>query len=184
VATFIQEVQKMRYLRRLATAAATVAALTALVTGVTLAGGWAEVVMVDGSEDSPIAGEESEIRFSLLQHGVTAVDFGEVQVTATNPESGEVITVPATNHGGGSWSAVVTFPVEGDWQIGVAHNDLETSPPTTLSVTSMGGLAWLPAMLSVGLFAVVVVVVLGSMLLIGRRRSPRANATATTVRAG
>jgi hypothetical protein len=174
----------MRQLRRLSTAAAAIAALTALMTGVALAGGWAEVVMVDDSQGPPIAGEETEIRFSLLQHGVSAVDFGEVQLTATNSETGEVISVPATNHGGGSWSAIVTFPVEGDWQIGVAHNDLETSPPTTVSVGPIDGLAWLPGLLSVGLFALAAIVVLGSMLLIGRRRSLPATASPRTVRAG
>ena len=174
----------MRQLRRLSTAAAAATALTALMTSVALAGGWAEVVMEDGSEGPPSAGEEREIRFSLLQHGVTAVDFGEVQLTATNSETGEVISFPATNHGGGSWSAIVTFPEGGDWQIGVAHNDLEASPPTTFSVGRIDGLAWLPGVLSVGLFALAAIVVLGSMVLIGRRRSPPAPASSSTVRAG
>ena len=70
-------------------------ALTALMTGTALAGGWAEVAITDGSEGPPIAGEEREIQFSLLQHGVTAVDFGEAQLTAVNAETGE------THHGAG-----------------------------------------------------------------------------------
>jgi hypothetical protein len=174
----------MRFLRRLTTVAAAVAALTALMTTVALAGGWAEVVMEDGPEGPPIAGEEREIRFTLLQHGVSAVDFGEVQLTATSGETGGAISVPATNHGGGSWSAIVTFPVEGDWQIGVAHNDLETSPPTTLAVTRIDGLGWLSGLLSIGLFALAAVVVLGSMVLIGRRRPSPATTAPRTVRAG
>ena len=174
----------MRLLRRLATVGTAVAVLTALMTTVALAGGWAEVVMEDGSAGPPIAGEEREIRFTLLQHGVTAVDFGEVQLKATNAETGEVISVPATNHGGGSWSAIVTFPVDGEWQIGIAHNDLETSPPTTVAVTRLDGIGGLPGLLSVGLFAVAVMVVLGSMVLIGRRRPSPATASPRTVRAG
>jgi hypothetical protein len=174
----------MRLLRRLTTVGTAVAVLTALMTTVALAGGWAEVVMEDGSEGPPIAGEEREIRFTLLQHGVTAVDFGEVQLTVTNSQTGEVISVPATNHGGGSWSAIVTFPVGGDWQIGVAHNDLETSPPTTVSVGRIDGLASLPGLLSVGLFAVAAIVVLGSMVLIGRRHALPATASPRTMRAG
>ena len=35
--------------------------------------------------------------------------------------------MPATSLGGGRWSASITFPVAGDWQIGVRHNELETS---------------------------------------------------------
>ena len=173
----------MRHLRRLGIALGALGALMAVMTATTLAGGWAEVGMVDGSEEPPVAGEEREIRFSLLQHGVTAVDFGEVQLTAVHPESGQVITVPATNHGGGRWSAVLTFPVDGEWQIGVAHNDLETSPPTVLAVGKGSGLAWLPGAISVGAFLLAAAVVLGSMVLI--RRRPPANEPATTVvRAG
>ena len=124
----------MRHTRRLGIAAALAAqaALMTLMTGTALAGGWAEVTMVDGAGDPPIAGEEREIRFSLLQHGVTAVDFGEAQLTAVNPDTGETITVAATNHGGGLWSAIVTFPAGGNWEIGVAHNELLTSEPTTI----------------------------------------------------
>jgi len=172
----------MRYLTRLGAAAVALGALTALITGTALAGGWAEVVIADGSEGPPIAGEEREFQFSLLQHGVTAVDFGEAQLTAVNSETGERITVPATNHGGGSWSAVVTFPAAGDWQIAVGHTDLETSAPTTIAVGT-NGLGSLPGAISVGAFLLVAAVVIGSMVLIGRRRPSSTTAT-TTVRAG
>ena len=172
----------MRYLTRLGAAAVALGALAALMTGTALAGGWAEVVITDGSEAPPIAGEEREIQFSLLQHGVTAVDFGEAQLTAVNSETGESITVPATNHGGGSWSAVVTFPVAGDWQIAVGHTELATSAPTTIAVGQIDGLASLPGAISVGAFLLAAAVVLGSMVLIGRRRPVPTTAT-TTVRA-
>ena len=173
----------MRYLTRLGMAAVAVGAMTALMAGTALAGGWAEVVIADGSEGPPIAGEEREIQFSLLQHGVTAVDFGEAQLTAVSSETGESITVPATNHGGGSWSAVVTFPVAGNWQIAVGHTHLETSAPTTIAVGQIDGLTWLPGAISVGVFLLVATVVLASMVLIGRRRPSPTTAT-TTVRAG
>ena len=174
----------MRHLKRLSIALAALGALMALTAGAAVAGGWAEVTVVDGSEGPPVAGEEREIRFSLLQHGVTAVDFGEVQLTAVNAETGQTINVPATHRGGGSWSAIVTFPVEGDWQIGIAHNELETSPPTILAVDNLDGLAGLPSVLAFGAFLLAAIVVLGSMLLIGRRRPSPATATTTTVRAG
>ncbi len=173
----------MRYLTRLGVAAVALGALTALMTGTALAGGWAEVVITDGSEGPPIAGEEREIQFSLLQHGVTAVDFGNVQLTAVNADTGESITVPATSHGGGSWSAVVTFPAAGGWQIAVVHDELATSAPTTMAVGQIDGLASLSGAISVGAFLLVAVVVLGSMVLIGRRRPSPTTAT-TTVRAG
>ena len=176
----------MRHTRRLGIAAALAAqaALVTLMTGTALAGGWAEVTMVDGSGDPPIAGEEREIRFSLLQHGVTAVDFGRVQLTAVNPDSGETITVAASNHGGGMWSAFVTFPAEGNWEIAVAHNELLTSEPTTMAVGQLDAFAWLPGVLAIGGFGLMAVVVLGSMLLIGRRGRSAAEPTGTPVRAG
>ena len=173
----------MRYLTRLGAAAVALGALAALMTGTALAGGWAEVVITDGSEAPPIAGEEREIQFSLLQHGVTAVDFGEAQLTAVNSETGDSITMPATNHGGGSWSAVVTFPAAGEWQIAVRHTDLETSAPTTIAVGQTAGIARLAGAISVGAFLIAAAVVIGSMVLIGRRRPSSTTAT-TTVRAG
>ena len=175
----------MRHTRRLgiATALAAHAALMMLMTGTALAGGWAEVTMVEGAGDPPIAGEEREIRFSLLQHGVTAVDFGEAQLTAVNPDTGETITVAATNHGGGLWSAFVTFPAGGNWEIGVAHNELLTSEPTKMAVGPLDTFAWLPGVLAISAFGLMAAFVLGSALLIGRRRRSAAEPTATPVRA-
>ena len=158
----------MRHLTRVGAGLATLAALLALITGTALAGGWAEVVMTGASEDPPVAGETDEVEFTLLQHGVTAVDFGEVELTAINPDTGQELTVPATSLGGGRWSASVTFPVAGSWQIGVRHNDLETSGPTTLTVGPVDQLAWQP-MLTLGIFAAVALAVIGGMLLIRNR---------------
>ena len=159
----------MRHLTRIGAGLATLAALLALISGTTLAGGWAEVVMTDASQDPPVAGESGEIEFTLLQHGVTAVDFGDVELTAVNAETGDELTVPATSLGGGRWSASVTFPVAGSWQISVRHNDLETSGPTTLTVGPDAHLAWLPPALTIGIFAAVAVAVTGGMLLFRNR---------------
>ena len=174
----------MRHLRRLGIAVGALAAMLAFMTGTALAGGWAEVSLTDSPEDPPIAGEERDVRFSLLQHGVTAVDFGEVQLTATHQDSGQIIAVPARNHGGGIWSAVVTFPAEGDWQIGIAHNGLETSPPTMLAVGQHDGLAWLPGAISVGAFLLAAAAVVGSMVLIARARPSAARVTTTAAPPG
>jgi hypothetical protein len=173
----------MRSIRYLAAAAAAVTALT-LMTGVALAGGWAEVGMVDGAEDPPIAGEEREIRFVLLQHGLTAVDDGDVHLTATHEATGDTITVPATGLGGGEWSASVTFPADGSWQIRVTHDELETSPPTMISVGQPDGPGDLAGAVSIGLFGLAAAAVLVGAAAIGRRRrSPSADVAPTPVRA-
>ncbi len=93
------------------------------------------------------------------------------------------ITVPATNHGGGSWSAVVTFPAAGDWEIAVAHTDpgdvrADDDCGRADSMASRGcppRSRWAPSCLAA-------VVVLGSMVLIGRRRPSPATATSTGAR--
>lgn len=159
----------MRHLRRVGAGLATLAALLALMTGTALAGGWAEVVMTDASEDPPVAGETGEIQFTLLQHGVTPVDFGDVELTAIHPDTGEELSVAATSLGGGRWSASVTFPVAGSWRIGVRHTDLTTSQPTTLTVGPVEALAWLPAVLTLGLFGAVAIAVIAGMLLFRNR---------------
>ena len=169
----------MRHLTRVGAGLATLAALLALITGTALAGGWAEVVMTGASEDPPVAGETDDIQFTLLQHGVTAVDFGDVELTAINPDTGQELTVPATSLGGGRWSASVTFPVAGDWQIGVRHNDLETSGPTTLTVGPVDQLAWLPPALTIGIFAAVVMAVIAGMLLFRNRPAAAGQAIRT-----
>ena len=159
----------MRHLTRVGAGLATLAALLALITGTALAGGWAEVVMTDASADPPVAGETGEIEFSLLQHGVTPVDFGNAQLTGIQPDTGQEISVPATNHGKGRWSAQVTFPSGGNWLIGIEHDDLATSRPITVAVGGNGGLAAVPTSLALGMFAAVAVAVVIGMLLFRNR---------------
>lgn len=126
----------MRSIRRLALGAATLTALLGLVAGTALAGNFAEVTMLDSADDPPRAGESRDIEFRLLQHGVTPVTFGDVQLTATLPGSDDEIVVPATSLGDGRWTATVTFPAEGQWQVRVTHSVFETSAPTTLQVAA------------------------------------------------
>jgi len=131
----------MRTIGRLALGAATLAALSMAAAGIALAGNFGAVTFVDGTADPPTAGEAREIRFSLLQHGVTPINDGTVALTATLPGTDESIRVPATNVGNGEWAATVTFPVEGDWQVRVTHSVFETSPASTLAVASAGAAA-------------------------------------------
>ena len=163
----------MRHLTRLGRAVAGVAALLTLFTGTALAGGWAEATILADSGDPPVAGEEREIRFSLLQHGVTAVDRGQVRLTATHPDTGEKIVVGASSLGGGRWAATVTFPVDGSWEVGITHDSLETSAPVPLVVGEAATLAWLPAALALGVFgAVAAGVAAGIFVLRGRPAVP------------
>jgi YtkA-like len=140
----------MRSITRLTTAAMAVAAALALSATAAFAGSSAEVSIISGGETPPTAGEERELRLSVLQHGVTPVEAGRVTITAELPGSTETISVPATHVGGGEWVATVTFPTGGDWQLRVTHNVFETPAPSTFAVAPSPAIGWLPAGIAIG----------------------------------
>ena len=158
-------------LRAIATLAATAALLAALAS-TALAGNYAEVLYSDPGDEGATAGSEREIRFTLLQHGVTAVEDGPVLVTATLPGS-DPIQVEATSHGGGIWSAVITFPTAGAWQLRVTHAVFETPPATELAVgaapsVAPGTIPVVAVLLLAGAILVVVVAVSRGRSSLGR----------------
>jgi hypothetical protein len=159
----------MRHLSRIGAGLAGLAALVALATGTALAGNFGEVAFVDGADGPPTAGEEREIRFSLLQHGVAPIEDGRVDVTVTHGGTGEELTVQATHLGDGIWAATVTFPLDGAWQIAVLHEWFETSEPTTMAVAPVDGTAWLPGALAVAALAGAAALVVGGMWFLGGR---------------
>jgi hypothetical protein len=126
----------MRDIVRAAATVALLAAMTALAAMPVLAGNYADATIVEGGAAPPVAGEEREIRVRLLQHGVTPVDHGSVDVTARLDGAGEALTVAATHDGGGVWVATITFPSAGAWEVGVTHSVFETSPPVTMDVAA------------------------------------------------
>jgi hypothetical protein len=156
---------------RFAIAAASLAIL-ALVAGPVSAGNYAEVDYSAGLEEPPAAGEERELRLVLMQHGVTPVNDGEVVVTAVLPGTDEVVSAAATPLGDGAWSASLTFPSAGDWQVRVTHSLLETPPAIDVAVAE-GGIGW-AAVASVGGMAAVAVVLVLVATGLARRRPPRA----------
>lgn len=173
----------MRTIRRLALGAATLAALSTAAAGIALAGNFAAVSFVDGSADPPTAGEAREIRFSLLQHGVTPINDGDVELIATLPGSDDAIRVPATSLGDGEWMATVTFPAEGDWQVRVTHSVYETSAASTLAVASASG-ATGAASVQPGTFALLAALValgLATTAAVAIVRSRRAERPSTSV---
>jgi YtkA-like protein len=175
----------MRTIGRLALGAATLAALSMAAAGIALAGNFGAVTFVDGTADPPTAGEAREIRFSLLQHGVTPINDGTVALTATLPGTDELISVPATNVANGEWAATVTFPVEGDWQVRVTHSVFETSPASTLAVASAGAAAatvaqpWTFVLIAV---VALLLVAVSAMAIVRSRRE--AAPTGSVIRAG
>jgi hypothetical protein len=177
----------MRIVRRLTLAAATLVALSTALAGIALAGNFAAVTFIDGSGDPPVAGEAREIHFTLLQHGVTPISDGNVELTATLPGTDESITVPATSLGGADWVATITFPTEGDWQVQVTHSVFETSPASTLAVASPSAAAAAaqgpsPTFLMLAALAGLSLVAMAAVALVRGRREGKP--TASVARAG
>jgi YtkA-like len=152
----------MRRLIRTTLALTLLAALAAVSAATAMAGNYAETLVIGGGETPPTAGEERELRVLLLQHGITPVDHGSVELTAWLPGTDETVSVMATSVGSGEWVATVTFPTAGDWQLRFLHSEFETPPAAAFAVGESAGSAWLPAAGSIGallLLAVVLIVV-------------------------
>jgi hypothetical protein len=170
------------FIRAVATSSA-VLTLTAVTALTALAGSYAEVGMIDPDAPPPVAGEEREVRFTLLQHGVTPVEGGIVTVTATLPGSDLAIRTRATSAGNGEWLATVVFPVDGDWQLRVTHSVFETPAAETYVVgtagTSIGGVVAIGGVLAAA------VLLLAAALAVGRvHRGRRPMPSADPVKAG
>ena len=111
--------------QRATTAALSAIALTLILATSALAGGWANAIM-DTPPDDPVSpGQPITIGFTLLQHGVTPVDWGMPQVVLTNEATGGSVTFDSRPQGAvGHWVAEISVPAAGTWSYQVRH-DLE-----------------------------------------------------------
>jgi len=159
----------MRRLIRMTLALAMLGVLNALTAATVAAGNYAETSIVDGADTPPTAGEQRELRLLLLQHGVTPVDHGTVELTAWLPGTDERISVMATSMGGGEWVANVTFPTAGDWQMRILHSVFDTPDASAFAVAPSSMATWLPATGSIALLLLVAV----GLIVVARRVSGR-----------
>jgi hypothetical protein len=166
--------------RRLALAASLASILSLVLAATAFAGGWANAVMDSPPDDPGAPNQPVTLGFTLLQHGVTPVDWGSTQLVLTNADTGEEIIATATPDGAtGHWTAEVTLPSAGSWTYQVRH-DLEISvmraePITVGGAQAAGGSATSvsPALLAAGGFlAVLGMAVLVSVLLVVRSARP------------
>jgi hypothetical protein len=136
--------------------------LTILLASTAFAGGWANATL-DQQPSDPGAGGTMVVSFTLLQHGVTPVDWGQPLVMLVNDETGQRVTSDARPSGAkGHWTAELTVPSAGTWQLDIRH-DLEVVPvnfqPISVGTVSVpqapagsGGLGAQPALLAVIVF--------------------------------
>ena len=85
--------------KRAAAAIVSASALTLLVATSALAGGWANAVMDEAPNQPGGPSQPVTIGFTLLQHGVTPVDWGTTQVVLTNDATGQSVTFDARPQG-------------------------------------------------------------------------------------
>ena len=88
-----------------------------------LAGGWASVAISDPPAD-PTASGETVIDLTVLQHGVTPIDWIGLTVVATNAATGETVSAIAQPVRQGRYQATLTFPSAGDWSLAFTSGDL------------------------------------------------------------
>jgi len=107
-----------------------------------LAGGWA-LIQPDPGAPQPNAGDEIELGFNVLQHGVTPISWVGATLTATNVETGKRVTVTAKPDGPiGHYVARLTLPEPGFWTWQVELTDLLTeSNPAVVTVLTAAGRA-------------------------------------------
>jgi hypothetical protein len=72
---------------------------------------------------------------TLLQHGVTPVDWGEVGVSAVNASTGERLSFTGTPRlSDGQWTTWIELPA-GSWNLTVTHTELQVGSEEGLSLT-------------------------------------------------
>jgi hypothetical protein len=123
-----QEVAMDRRLYRRTLTLLTGALLAAAVAAPTLAGGWASATLDDtgsGGSGGTTAGEETQVGFTLKQHGVTPINWEQATFVGQNPSTGETVRAQARPSGGpGHYVATVTFPSAGEWTWHLELRDL------------------------------------------------------------
>jgi hypothetical protein len=148
-----------------ATAALSATALTLILATSALAGGWANAIMDTPPDDPGGPNQPITIGFTLLQHGVTPVDWGTAKVVLTNQVTGQSVTVDAAPQGKvGHWVAEISVPADGTWTYAIRHDlqivmtgfepivigEAAAAPAATAAATT--GIAVQPAVLLAGAF--------------------------------
>ena len=105
------------------------------------AGGVAIVVPATTDGRAVNVGEKTTVTFTLLQHSVSPVDFGNATVIFTDIASGESFRVAAQRTSvAGGFEASFTYPRQGWWTWHVEHDGLVIeSPPIVVGIFGNDG---------------------------------------------
>lgn len=167
------------------------AALVVLVSAPASAGGWA-VSTLDQAPSQLVADQDTQVGFTIRQHGQTPVnpDSGTIGIRMVEQGSGRLVEFPAIQQGPtGHFVATVRVPAAGTWSWQVLQGWFEPQDLGTISVVTTAGAAAAspapgaaatgggggPEWWRVGAFGLAGLVALAFVadLLIGRRASRR-----------
>ena len=172
--------------RRLALAASFASILSLALAATAFAGGWANAVMDTPPDDPGGPNQPVTLGFTLMQHGVTPVDWGNAQIVLTNADTGERIVAAARPEGTtGHWVAEVTLPAAGSWSYEVQHDLLITmmgAEPISVGAPAAAGstaaIGVSPALLAAGGFLALLglAVLTGVLLIVRQPRTDEARA--------
>ena len=164
---------------RAVTATAAAALMTLLLASTVAAGGWASATL-DQQPTDPGPGGTIEVGFTLLQHGVTPVDWGQPIVMLVNRETGQRVAADARQEGAtGHWVAELTVPASGTWVLDMRH-DLEIVPANFQPIAVGAGAAaphaataatFQPALIGVGVLLGLLAIAGMAIVTVARRRS-------------
>lgn len=119
-------------IRRVTLASAAALTLALMLALPAAAGGWASVSLQEGA---PTEDGGSSVGVTLLQHGVTPVDWGKVGITAVNASTGERLSFTGTPKlSDGQWTTWIELPA-GSWNLTVTHTELQVGTEEALSLT-------------------------------------------------
>ena len=130
-------------MRRLMAGAGLAVGSLLLMTTTAFAGGWALIQADPGTPPQPNAGQEVQLGFNVLQHGVTPISWVKATLVAVNSATGKQVGVTAVPQGPeGHYVATVTFPESGYWTWHVEITDLiGESVPSVVAVNTADGVA-------------------------------------------
>jgi hypothetical protein len=131
----LDELGGLTVMKRLSSAAASLAILGSLLLGAPASAGNAATITVAPTALGPIAGQPYRLDLEILQHGQTPIDWEQVSLVARSAATGHVTAANGRADGVvGHYVIDVTFPVAGAWVYDLALRDLLVIDATPVSV--------------------------------------------------
>lgn len=103
------------------------------------AGGWALTTLDE--VPAPVAGEPTQVGFTIRQHGVTPVDVDDVALVVTSGDGTQTVFPAAGDGTVGHYVATIVVPAGGAYQWSVRQGWFDEQPLGVLTVRANDGAA-------------------------------------------